>query len=83
MFDHSGQHIAILTIIWWWKKLGSEIYGDNLNSVRREASTYFRNKKTEYLKDKINELATNSKNKIIDLHRGINGFKRATNREIT
>jgi prefoldin subunit 5 len=31
----------------------------------------------EYLKDKINELATNSKNKNIrDLYRGINGFKR-------
>jgi hypothetical protein len=46
--------------------------------VRREASRYFRNKKWEYLKDKMNELATNSKNKIIrDLYRGINGFKRA------
>jgi hypothetical protein len=31
----------------------------------------------EYLKDKINELAMNSKNKNIrDLYRGINGFKR-------
>jgi hypothetical protein len=45
--------------------------------VRREASRYFRNKKREYLKDKINELATNSKNKKIrDLYRGINEFKR-------
>jgi hypothetical protein len=43
----------------------SEINGDNLNSVRREASRYFRNKKREYLKDKINELATNSKKKNI------------------
>jgi hypothetical protein len=35
------------------------------------------NKKREYLKDKINELATNSKNKHIrDLYRGINEFKR-------
>jgi hypothetical protein len=35
------------------------------------------NKKREYLKDKINELATNSKKKNIrDLCRGINGFKR-------
>jgi hypothetical protein len=34
-------------------------------------------------KDKINELATNSKNKNIrDLYRGINEFKRATNREV-
>jgi hypothetical protein len=37
--------------------------GDNLNNVRREASRHFRNKKKEYLKEKINELATNSKNK--------------------
>jgi hypothetical protein len=55
----------------------SEINGDNLNNVRREASRYFWNKKREYQKDKINELATNSKNKnISDLYRGINGFKR-------
>jgi hypothetical protein len=31
--------------------------------VRYEASIYFRNKKMEYLKDKINELAMNIKNK--------------------
>jgi hypothetical protein len=33
--------------------------------VKREASRDFRNKKRDYLKDKINELATNSKNKKI------------------
>jgi hypothetical protein len=34
-------------------------------------------KKREYLKDEVNELATNSKNRNIrDLDRGINGFKR-------
>jgi hypothetical protein len=34
------------------------------------------NKKREYLKEKSNELETNSKNKNIrDLCRGINGFK--------
>jgi hypothetical protein len=55
------------------KQDSSEINGDNLNNIRREASMYFRNKKMEYLKDKINELATNSKNKNIrDLYRGIN-----------
>jgi hypothetical protein len=58
--------------------------GDNLTILRREASRCFRNKKREYLKDKINELAMNSKNKNIrDLYRGLNEFKRATNREIT
>jgi hypothetical protein len=37
-----------------WLQDPSEINGDNLNIVRCEASRYFRNKKTEYLKDKIN-----------------------------
>jgi hypothetical protein len=50
---------------------------DNLNNVRREASRYFRNKKKEYLKAKINELETNSENKNIrHLYRGINDFKK-------
>jgi hypothetical protein len=45
-----------------------------MNNVRREASRYFRIKKREYLKNKINNLAINSKNKNIrDLYRGING----------
>jgi hypothetical protein len=56
-----------------WLQDPSEINGDNLNNVRREAIRHFRNKKREYLKDKINELATNSKNKNIrDLYREIN-----------
>jgi hypothetical protein len=44
--------------------------GDNLNNIRHETSRHFRNKKL-YLKDRINELATGSKN-----NRGINYFKR-------
>jgi hypothetical protein len=53
-----------------------EISRDDLNSVRREANRYFRNKKREYLKDKINELATNSKNKNIkNLNGGLNEFQ--------
>jgi hypothetical protein len=40
-------------------------------------SRHFRNKKREYLRGKINELATNSKNKNIRaLYRGINEFMR-------
>jgi hypothetical protein len=39
------------------------IDGDNLNNIRRETSRHFRNKTRECLKDKIDELATNSKNK--------------------
>jgi hypothetical protein len=60
-----------------WLQDPSEINGDNLNTARREASRYFRNKKRKYMKDKINELAKNIKNKNIrDLYRGLNRFKR-------
>jgi hypothetical protein len=55
----------------------SQINGDNVQNLRRETSRKFRNKKMEYLKDKINELETNNKNKYIrDLYRGINEFKK-------
>jgi hypothetical protein len=50
-----------------WLQDPSEINADNLNNKRREASRLFRNKKGEYLKDKIDELTTNSKNKNIGL----------------
>jgi hypothetical protein len=59
----------------------SEANEDNLSDVRREASRHFRNKKREYLKDKINELESNSKNKNIrDLYWGINVFKKGYQR---
>jgi hypothetical protein len=55
----------------------SQTNGDNLNSVRREGSRIFRKKKREYLKEKINELERNSKNKNIrDIYGGINEFKK-------
>jgi hypothetical protein len=55
-----------------WLQDPNEINENNLNNVRREASRHFRNKKREYLKDKINEFSTNSENKNIrDLYRGI------------
>jgi hypothetical protein len=58
-------------------QLPSEINGDNLNNVGHEASKYFRNKKKEYMKDKIDNFSISSKNKNIrDLYRGINEFKR-------
>jgi hypothetical protein len=48
-----------------------------MDNVRREASRTFRTKKREYLKNKINELETDSKNKNIrDLYRGINEFEK-------
>jgi hypothetical protein len=37
-----------------WSQDPSEVKKDNLVNVRREASRHFRNKKREYLKDKIN-----------------------------
>jgi hypothetical protein len=55
----------------------SEANEDNRSDVQREASGYFRNKKREYLKDRINELESSGKNKNIrDLYRGINEFKK-------
>jgi hypothetical protein len=48
-----------------------------MNNVRCEASRHSRNKKRKYLKDKISELATHSKNKNIrGLQRGMNEFKK-------
>jgi hypothetical protein len=47
-----------------------------VSDVRREASRHFRNKEREYLKDKINELKSSSKNRNIrDLYRGRNDLK--------
>jgi hypothetical protein len=60
-----------------WLQDPSEINGDNPNNARCEVSRHIRNKKREYLKDKINGLATNSRNKNIrGLYREINEFKR-------
>jgi hypothetical protein len=60
-----------------WLQDPSEINGDKQDNIRCKASRYFRNKKREYFKDKIKELAMNSKNKNFRaLYRGINEFKR-------
>jgi uncharacterized protein YydD (DUF2326 family) len=49
-----------------------------LNNIRRETSRNFRNRRREYLKDEIYELAGDSKNKNIrNLQRGINYYKRS------
>ena len=49
---------------------------DNLNTVRREASRRFRNKRKGYLKAKIDELETNSnKENIREFYKGISDFK--------
>jgi hypothetical protein len=44
-----------------WLQDPSEINAGNLNNITCEASGYFRNKRREYLKYKIDELATKSK----------------------
>jgi hypothetical protein len=50
---------------------------DNLSDEWWEVSRHFRNKKREYLKDKINEFESNSTNKNNgDLYRGIHEFKK-------
>jgi hypothetical protein len=55
----------------------SEANEYNLSDLRREANRHFRNKKREYLEDKIQELDLSSKNKNIrDLYSGINEFKK-------
>jgi hypothetical protein len=50
-----------------WLQDPREITEDNLNNIRRETSRHFRNKKREILKDKINDLAVNSRKKNRDL----------------
>jgi hypothetical protein len=55
----------------------SEVNKNDLSSVRREGSGHSRNNKREYLKDKINEFESNSKNKKTrDLYRGIDELKK-------
>jgi hypothetical protein len=50
---------------------------DNVISTQQKAKRHFRNKKREYLKDRINELDSNSKNNDTRAHyRGINEFKK-------
>jgi hypothetical protein len=59
-----------------WLQDPSEINGDNLNNLRHKPAGSSGIKKKEYLKGKINDLTTNSKNKNIrDLYR-IDEFKR-------
>jgi hypothetical protein len=57
---------------------------NNLSCIRHETSRHFKNKKREYQKGKINELATNSKNKNSDLfadsHNTLNRWKNCLSR---
>jgi hypothetical protein len=48
-----------------------------MNDGRREASRHFRNRRKEYLEDKINGVVTHIENKTIrELYRGVNEFKK-------
>jgi hypothetical protein len=63
----------------WWLQGPGEVGEDDLSNVRWEASRHFRDKKQEYLKDKINVLVSNIKNKNIrDLY-----LRRVINLELT
>jgi hypothetical protein len=53
-----------------WLQNPRQINGDNLQNLRLETSKTFRNKKKEYLKDKINEFEINNINK--NLRKGTN-----------
>jgi hypothetical protein len=60
-----------------WIQDPSQRNVDNLNKIRHAVSRHFRNRKTAYLKAKIEELETNSKiNNIRDLYKDINDFKK-------
>ena len=60
-----------------WIQDPSQNKVDNLNSVSREVSRHFRNKKKAYLRAKFEELETNTKTQNIrELYRGINDFKK-------
>jgi hypothetical protein len=60
-----------------WLQNPSQINGDKLQILRRETIKIFRNQEREYLKNKINELETNNKNKNMrDLYRSISEFKK-------
>jgi hypothetical protein len=60
-----------------WVHVPNHSKAENLDYVSHEASRYFRNKKKEYMKAKIDEFETNSKiTNIRDLYRGINDFKK-------
>jgi hypothetical protein len=48
-----------------WLQDPSEANEDDLSDVRRETIRHFRNRKREYLKDELNELEQDGKNKKI------------------
>jgi hypothetical protein len=45
-----------------WLQVPSQLKGENLNNVKRDAIRHFRNKEREYLLDKMNDLVTHTNN---------------------
>jgi hypothetical protein len=67
-----------------WLQDPSKVNEDDLSNVREEASRHFSNKKREYLKDKTNELESNSRIKNIRyIYKGTSEFRRVTNLKLT
>jgi hypothetical protein len=60
-----------------WLQVACEENEDNSSNVRWEASRHYRNKKREYLKNKINQFEPSNMNK------NIRDMYRVTNLEIT
>ncbi|PSN38709.1 hypothetical protein C0J52_19477 [Blattella germanica] len=67
-----------------WMREPNEQYSEQLCSIRRETTRFLKNKKREYLKEKINDLEINARNRNIrELYLGIRierkGFQARTN----
>ncbi|PSN35187.1 hypothetical protein C0J52_22574 [Blattella germanica] len=67
-----------------WMREPNEQNSEQLCSIRRETTRFLKNKKREYLKEKINDLEINAKNRNIrELYQGIRierkGFQARTN----
>jgi hypothetical protein len=62
----------------------NQINGDNMDNIRFEADRHVRNKKREYLGDKINETTASTKsNNIINYIEAQLNLRRVTNVELT
>ena len=60
-----------------WLLEPNKINSENLDNIRRETSRVLKNKKREYLKEKINDMEVNGKNKnIIDMYQGVRVHKK-------
>jgi type IV secretory pathway VirB4 component len=58
-----------------WLENQHQSDGGNLNKVRSERTRIFREKKMEYLEEKINEFETKRRTNMSETRRGINEFK--------